>query len=152
MKRLTWLKIMMMAVTAVVFAAFWLVGYDMPYDENADFNAPLLTDLLLWFIYVMAAAAVGVTVYSAVHGIRTHGRRQGMENGVPTTRITFLTWGTTLILLAVTFALGSTDPIKVNGTEYTDGLWLRMSDMFIYTSGVMIIIAIAVVAAFRRIR
>lgn len=43
----------MIGVTAVVFALFYLVGYDMPYVFDPDYNAPLLTDIVLIFIYLM---------------------------------------------------------------------------------------------------
>ena len=145
-KKQSWLKIGLVAISAVVFIAFWSVGYDMPYEEDADFNAPLLTDMLLGFIYLLTVVAIGVTVYSIVHGIKTRGRQSLTENGVPAGRITIITWGVTFALLASTFALGSTDPIKVNGKDFCEGIWLRLSDMFIVSSGIMILLAIAAVA------
>ena len=145
-KKQSWLKIGLVAISAVVFIAFWSVGYDMPYEEDADFNAPLLTDMLLGFIYLLTVVAIGVTVYSIVHGIKTRGRQSLTENGVPAGRITIITWGVTFALLASTFALGSTDPIKVNGKDFCEGIWLRLSDMFIVSSGVMILLAILAVA------
>ena len=74
-KKQSWLKIGLVAVTALVFTAFWLVGYDMPYEEDADFNAPLLTDMLMGYIYLLLAVCIGVTVYSVIHGIKTSGDR-----------------------------------------------------------------------------
>ena len=145
-KKQSWLKIGLVAVSAVVFIAFWCVGYDMPYEEDVDFNAPLLTDMLLVYIYLLTSTAIGVTVYSIVHGIKTRGRQSLTENGVPSGRITIITWGVTFALLASTFALGSTDPIKVNGKDFCEGIWLRLSDMFIVSSGIMILLAIAAVA------
>ena len=142
-KKQSWIIIGLIAISAVVFIAFWCVGYDMPYEEDADFNAPLLTDMLLGFIYLLTVVAIGVTVYSIVHGIKTRGRQSLTENGVPAGRITIITWGVTFALLASTFALGSTDPIKVNGKDFCESIWLRLSDMFIISSGVMILIAIA---------
>ena len=145
-KKQSWIIIGLIAISAVVFIAFWCVGYDMPYEEDVDFNAPLLTDMLLGYIYLLTSSAIGVTVYSIVHGIKTRGRQSLTENGVPAGRITIITWGVTFALLASTFALGSTDPIKVNGKDFCEGIWLRLSDMFIISSGVMILLAILAVA------
>lgn len=142
----SWLKIGLVAISAVVFALFWLVGYDMPYEEDADFNAPLLTDVLIGYVYLLTAAAVGVAVFSAIHGIRTHSRQGGVENGVPTARINTITWIITVLLLAGSFACATTEPIKVNGKLYSETIWLRLSDMFIVTSGVMILLAVIAVA------
>lgn len=142
----SWLKIGLVAISAVVFALFWLVGYDMPYEEDADFNAPLLTDVLIGYVYLLTAAAVGVAVFSAIHGIRTRSRQDGVENGVPTARINTITWIITVLLLAGSFACATTEPIKVNGKLYSETIWLRLSDMFIVTSGVMILLAVIAVA------
>ena len=49
-KKQSWIIIGLIAISAVIFLAFWMVGYDMPYEEDADFNAPLLTDMLLGYI------------------------------------------------------------------------------------------------------
>ena len=144
-KKQSWIIRGLIAIWAVVFIAFWCVGYDMPYEEDVDFNAPLLTDMLLGYIYLLTSSAIGVTVYSIVHGIKTRGRQSLTENGVPAGRITIITWGVTFALLASTFALGSTDPIKVNGKDFCEGIWLRLSDMFIISSGVMILLAILAV-------
>ena len=142
----SWLKIGLVAISAVVFALFWLVGYDMPYEEDADFNAPLLTDVLIGYVYLLTAAAVGVAVFSAIHGIRTRSQQGGVENGVPTARINTITWIITALLLAGSFACATTEPIKVNGKLYSETIWLRLSDMFIVTSGVMILLAVIAVA------
>ena len=145
-KKQSWIIIGLIAISAVVFIAFWCVGYDMPYEEDADFNAPLLTDMLLGYIYLMVVVAIGVTAYSVVHGIRTRGRQGYSENGVAAGRIPIATWVFTVLLLVISFALGSTEPIKVNGKDFCEGIWLRLSDMFIISSGVMILLAILAVA------
>ena len=144
-KKQSWIIIGLIAISAVVFIAFWSVGYDMPYEEDADFNAPLLTDMLLGYIYLMVVVAIGVTAYSVVHGIRTRGRQGFSENGVAAGRIAIATWIFTVLLLVISFALGSTEPIKVNGKDFCEGIWLRLSDMFIISSGVMILLAILAV-------
>lgn len=144
-KKQSWIIIGLIAISAVVFIAFWSVGYDMPYEEDADFNAPLLTDMLLGYIYLMVVVAIGVTAYSVVHGIRTRGRQGFSENGVAAGRIAIATWVFTVLLLVISFALGSTEPIKVNGKDFCEGIWLRLSDMFIISSGVMILLAILAV-------
>ena len=47
------------------------------------------------------------------------------------------------MLLVLTFVLGSTQPLTINGVAFTDAFWLRTSDMLINTSLVLILIAIA---------
>ncbi len=136
----------LVGMTAVLFAAFRFVGYDMPYLENPDFNAPLLTGVLVWFMSLLVAVAFVVTVFSAVSGMRKNRDEARVVNGVPAARIAWATAAGTLVLMLVTLALGSAAPLTVNGAEYTDALWLRVADMFVNTSIVMTGLAVAAVA------
>ncbi|MCI6120079.1 MAG: hypothetical protein MR717_12520 [Prevotella sp.] len=56
--------IVLVALSVVVFVAFWLVGFDMPFFENPRFNAPLLTDLLIGFVYFMLLLAIATVAIS----------------------------------------------------------------------------------------
>ena len=47
-------------VTVLVFALFWLVGFNRPYDEDGNFNAPLFTDVLLVLVTVVVVGFVAV--------------------------------------------------------------------------------------------
>ena len=43
---------LLMGIVGLVFVLFFFVGFDQPYMENPDFNAPLFTDAVLslcWF-------------------------------------------------------------------------------------------------------
>jgi len=44
-----------------------------------------------------------------------------------------------VLLLLVTFLLGSSDPVVTNGERFADVFWLKATDMFIYTSILLII-------------
>ncbi len=136
----------LVGTTVVLFAAFRFVGFDMPYLDNPDFNAPLLTGVLVWFMSLLVVVAFAVTVCSAVSGMRKSRDEARVVNGVPAARIAWTTAGGTLVLIIVTLALGSTDALVVNGASYTDTFWLRVADMFVNTSLIMTVIAIIAVA------
>ena len=53
---------------------------------------------------------------------------------------------TTIASLLLFFLVGSSQPMRINGISYTDSFWLKVSDMFIYTSLLMIIAGMCVVA------
>ena len=55
----------LIGVIVVLFALFWIIGYDMPYDDNPDYSAPLLTDALIWFMIVLTFATLGLAVLGA---------------------------------------------------------------------------------------
>ena len=60
----------LVGLTVVVFALFYLVGYNAPYLFDPTYNAPVLTDLVLVLMYLMIAAGLGVAVYSVIRGSR----------------------------------------------------------------------------------
>lgn len=132
-------------IAAVVFVLFWLVGFDVPYDENPDYNAPILTGALITFMLLLVVATLALAVWSVARGMRMSRSDDAVVNNVPARRITiYVAAGTVLVLLA-TFIMSSTTPLTVNGTQYTDTMWLRVSGMFIATSTLLIAAAVAAV-------
>jgi protein-S-isoprenylcysteine O-methyltransferase Ste14 len=67
-------------------------------------------------------------------------------NNVPAARIAYIISGSVVLLLVLTFLLGSSAPMTINGEQYAQTLWLKTADMFIYTALIMLIAAIVAVA------
>ena len=134
----------LVGVSAVVFALFYLVGYDLPFDENPDFNAPLFTDVLIFLMWLFLIGGIGLAVYSMVKDYRSS-RSEAVVNGVPVRHIFRITWLTLLAVLILTFLLGGSDPMLINGENYADWLWLKLSDMFVITSLLMLLAGIGAV-------
>ena len=108
-------------------------------------ESDILIDIIIIAMYVLLAATLGVSAWSAWNGVRTHQRRQS-------TRIGYAVAGFTAFVLAVTWLLGSTRPIVSNGKVFDSQLWLRLTDMFLWSSIILIIVCsvIVVIARFRR--
>jgi len=104
-------------------------------------EAPLYIDLLLGAIYVLLAAIVLLTGWSLVRSIRLRGK-----DGIRSMRTAAAMVLLLVACLVVTWLLGSTRPLTINGTLYTDTFWLRLSDMLINTSLVLIMVAVGAVA------
>lgn len=137
--------LVLLVLTAVVFALFWLVGYNLPYLDDASFNAPLFTDLLLFFTYLLLVGAVAVAVVSAVRSLRRREVGDGTVNGVPARRIAWGVVGLLVVSLVLTFALGSGEPMKINGVDFAETFWLKATDMFVNTIIVLMVVALAAV-------
>ena len=135
----------LVGVSAVVFALFYLVGYDLPFDENPDFNAPLFTDVLIVLMVLVLLLALGMIGFSAWRSHRSGSRQDAVVNGVPARKIVRITWLSTFGLLVIGFAVGSSTPMLVNGNDYNDWFWLKLSDMFVLASVILLIAAIGVV-------
>jgi hypothetical protein len=102
------------------------------------YEYPLFVDLLLWTVYVLLAITVGLTLWSM---LRSPSRL--WKGG---TLPAWIAFALLVLTLAVTCLLANTTPIVINGKTYADALWLRVSDMLIYTSLFLIFVAVLGVA------
>ena len=133
------------ALSAIVFLAFYLIGFDAPFAADSSFNAPLLTDVLLGFMWFLFAVTLIVSVVAVVRGVRRANQNEGVTNGIPARKITYITYGATALILLLTFVFGSTRAMMVNGQNFADTFWLRMSDMFVNSSLLLLVLAAGVV-------
>lgn len=134
----------LMTLIVLLYALFWLVGYDRPYDDNPDLNAPLFTGTLIVAMIVLMVLAVAATVVSGVRSFAHMHGAGARENGIASMRIALGTAAAVIVVMAATFALAPTGGMSVNGAVYADALWLRMAEMFVDTS--LLLLAVAVVA------
>ena len=113
--------------------------------------SPAIADVMLWLMYLAVTVALLVTAYSVWHGLRFRRKGDDVVNGVPAGRIGWIVAIGFVLCMVITFALGSTTPILTNGQWLKDTFWLRVADMFIYTSIILIIgcFVSAIVSRFR---
>ena len=53
----------------------------------------------------------------------------------------WLMYVTVAVTVVVTYLAGSEEPLMVNGTLFEDGFWLKVTDMLIVSSVILIIVA-----------
>ena len=113
--------------------------------------SPFLADLMLGLMYLMLAVASAVTGWSVWHTLRSRRKGDDIVNGVPAGRIGWCVAVGLVVCLVVTFLLGSSSPVMTNGERFADTFWLKTTDMFIYTSTLLIIgcFVSAIVSRFR---
>ncbi len=138
---------LLIGVSVLVFALFFLVGYDMPFEENPDFNAPLFTNALIFLMCVLLVVAFVLVVASFACSHR-NGAVLGEAHvrQIPEKGIARCVWGGLALLLLTTFCFGSSASIRINGSDYADWTWLKVSDMLVYTSLVLLLCAFGAVA------
>lgn len=139
----------LIGLAVIVFLLFFFVGYDMPFEENPDFIAPLFTDVLIVFmamLFLLALATICVSFFVSYRKSADLKSKDGMIHQIPRRKITQFVWGGTFMLLLLTFLMGSASPMLVNGTEFEDWTWLKVSDMFVLTSLLMLFCAVGAVA------
>ena len=89
--------VVLVVLAVVVFNAFFLIGYDVPFEDNPEFNAPRLTDLVLVFIYVLVLLAAILAVTAIAISLKARDKAQGKANNIPSAKIA---WGTAGLLVA----------------------------------------------------
>ncbi len=132
------------AVIIVCFALFFGVGYDNPVG---DYNAPLMTDVVMWLMYIMAVVTAALVAWSVAKGISSN-RGGNAENntGVPGAKITLFSVCLLVVSLVVGYVcgLGEPDFTAADGTV-TTGAWVTIVDMFCISIGIMFVVAAAAV-------
>ena len=84
-------------------------------------------------------------LWSAGRSLSLRRHEPPTDHGVPARRIAWAVAAVLVLLLALTYALGTTEALTINGKPFTDTFWLRTSDMLINTS--LVLMAIAAIAA-----
>lgn len=106
-----------------------------------------MVEILLILIYITIAAALAATAWAVFRTFRIIGKTSGRTHGIPVRIINCVVVLCTIIVMALSFIIGSTEPLHINTLVYSDTFWLRMSNMFVFT-GVTAIIAGACAMAY----
>ena len=136
----------LLAVSAVVLVLFFCVGFgNMESLPSGYYKSPQYTDLLMYWMYALAAICGICTLVGAVTA-----KGGKVDSNMPA-------WGTVLAkvglwlflpVLVVTWFLGSKSPIMTGTGLYEDAFWLQATDAIIYTVYVLLIVtAVALVAS-----
>lgn len=131
-------------IILVCFGAFLTIGYDNP---MGDYNEPLLTDVIMWLMYLLIAATAILTVWSVVRSIQSNkGNDSGATTGVPGGKITAFTVVLLVVSLVVgvLLGLGETDFTASDGTITTAG-WVTVVDAFCVSICILLVAAAAAV-------
>ncbi len=134
-----------LGITVLVFMGFYLLGYDTPFADDASFKAPLLTDGVLVWMYILIVFALIIMLYSLYNSIRSVKIEGKVVNGIPKRKITILVIVGMLVVLLLTFLFGTTTSMQINGEMFTDKFWLQAADMFVNTILVMLLVSIGAV-------
>jgi len=129
------------ALSALVFGLFYLVGYDTPDAENANFNSPMFTSAVIILAILLVIAVVAITVWAFIRSIKSR-ERSGNSNNIPARKIANITAGATCVVMILSFLFGSDAEMNINGKLFTDHFWLKTAGMFVSTCLVMIALAI----------
>ena len=129
----------------VCFAAFLTIGYDNMVGDN---NEPMLTDVIMWLMYLLIAATAALTIWSAVRGIQNNkGNDPAATTGVPGGKITLCTMGLLVVSLIIGWICGlGEDAFTASDGTVTSAGWVTVVDVFMVSMGVLLVAAAIAVA------
>lgn len=135
----------LVGVVTVSFLAFFLIGYNMPAMWNESINSPLFTDLIIVLAFIFLIAALALVIVSRVHSFKV-GHKIDVVNGVPVRKISWGVFACVVLVMAI-FALlwPVSEEIVINGNAYGDGLWMHITNMFVNTSLLLIVVGVVVI-------
>ena len=96
-------------------------------------------------MWVLFLGSVSLSVYSIIKDYRTAPKNAKDEDGIPEAKINHFVWGGTAVALVLTFLVSSSTSMIINGKPFSDWIWLKVSDMFIFTSILLLVIAFGAV-------
>ena len=77
----------LIGLIVVLGLLFRLIGYDMPYEYNFDYNAPLLTGAVVTFMLLLTGGTLVLMVWTMIREMRINGDENRVVNNIPARRI-----------------------------------------------------------------
>lgn len=102
-----------------------------------------MVDILLIIIYILLIGAMAVTAFSVWRSLKTGNISQRVQNRIPVQKISIGCFILLVAALALTFVMGNNQPMTINGERYDNSFWLKVADMFIFTTIILGIVAVA---------
>ena len=136
----------LLAVSAVVLVLFFCVGFgNMESLPSGYYKSPQYTDVLMYWMYALAAICGICTLVGAVTA-----KGGKVDSNMPAWGAVLAKVGLWLFLpvLVGAWFVGSKSPIMTGTGLYEDAFWLQATDAIIYTVYVLLIVtAVALVAS-----
>ena len=122
------------AIIVIVLALFYGVGYN---NIVGEYNAPENTDTLIYLMYILFGLTVASTLVAAILQFVAALR----DN--PKSAIKSLLGLVLLVLvICITDAMGSDASVTTGDGVYDDKFWLKIADMFLYSTYFLMGVAI----------
>ena len=128
----------LIVIASIIFGVFFLSS-SMP---GYDFSSSLSVELILFTLYISVLSCFFLVIWSIIHSAKYRKNKSDITNKIPTGRISIYVSLALIIILLLTFFLGSSQRIEADNVKYTSLFWLKTSDMFISTIIILLIIAI----------
>ena len=137
----SWALYIMLGITVIVIGLFYFGG---SVDQTAEMIEPVFTDPLLYWMYILVIVGIIITfafgIYQFAMKFKTN-PREALNNVA--VLVVFA------LILVVSWLLGSDKPLDIPGYDGPDNIpvWLKATDMLLYTIYFMLGAAILAIVA-----
>ncbi len=141
--------LLVMLLLSVVVVAMFFLGGETPVEQrlvaDTSLSEPAQTDLLIYWMYILFGVTVAVTLVAALYQLVT-----GFIDSPKTTLKSLLGVVLLVVIMIVSWAIGSGEPLVMPGYEGTENVpfWLKLTDMFIYTIYILMGITVLLIVGF----
>lgn len=145
-KYTSWILYGLMLVTVVCFGFFYLGGNVNP---DAEYLEPIYTGLVLDLAYIVVVVGIVATVIFALYQFAVQLKDHPKE-----AFRTLLTLGAFALLLVITWAMGSGEPLNLPAYDGSDNtyFWLKLTDMWLYSAGFLLATSIGAIIVFSLVK
>lgn len=139
----SWVLILCTIITVVTLGLFFLGGDNEPY--KGEMWNPKHVDLLLYWQYILFALTAFTTIALGLFQFASS-FKNNPKGGLMGLIVILLFAG----LLFITYTIGDTTPVNVLNSEalkYNTPFWLKVTDMWLYSTYVLTVLVILAIAA-----
>lgn len=123
------------AISAVVILAFFLVGFNEPWEDNPTMNNPMLTDVLLWWCIILSVACFALMIWSFVKYVKEYGFNKSY----------LYTWGLPIVTIIIGLVVGlvnQNDHLLINNKDWCVPSENILTDTCMVSIGILIVLSI----------
>jgi hypothetical protein len=143
-KLASWLLRGLMGVSILVFLLFFLIGYNIPYEENPNMNNPLLTDAVIILCILYTVVAVAATIWSAFQkGVQ--GSSSSRESGL-IGRTGLVSGGllvASIVIGVIVGIINQNETLLINGESWNNPLDIIITDASIISIIILLVVTVA---------
>lgn len=114
------------AIIGIVLVLFFGVGFNNP--NAAGLNEPQYTDALIYLKYALVVITIVLAIFAGLFQFIA-----SLKDDPKGAVKTIVALALVIALIVVCYGMGSTEPVMVNGEPFTDTMWLKVTDMFLYS-------------------
>ena len=137
-----------LAITLVVLGVFYFGG-ETPLEQRlvADIamEEPAQTDVLIYWMYILLAITIAVTVVAAIYQFVT-----GFIDSPKAATKSLIGLIVLILVMIVSWSVGSEQTLVMQGYDGTENVpfWLKITDMFLYTIYILMGVTILLIFGF----